>query len=961
MKNKKDRIKLEVLSRIDDDVIEKATKKRIALLSGVRRALRKKIITWTALAASLVILFTGAFWVVTLMTRQAPIYTGMTVSNQPAVQQGVRGWKNASIIPLAAGGQEGNSGNHYGHENNKEVDQETPFTGEGTSTAAPVEDAAKDSLQVVGGVKDIYYAKPNEDIYITIHFDNPDEFEIVSFTLNGNKYTNYMFEYGSDLENIILKVNVGDVTGIVEYTIDAIKYIRGTQIEDVRMEGDQTVRVGIATTQQPKAEITNEVIGFNDGSFDVQVSDMLGLIAKTPNSKLAVVLYDGETILGTQEIPVDEKKTVKFENLKTNTLYQYAIVAYYDALDGTGTNVYTIYKKALYTKAIVTFEQINVGNEGLTFGFLWDEDFSARTIKSLSLYRNNVKVMDLDATGTAVTGLLSNTEYTLLAEYDNNGATESISVNFTTVAKTVPTVAVTEKEKTQTSLNFDVAVTDADSICNITKIELYKGEELIKTAENLDVRSFDGLTSATQHTVKVTYTYDLNDGNGVQEASVEENIITRVSVSISDIQILADQSVKPNTDVSLIVDVQNPSEVTVTELKINGVWIEAKQVFNSTTSYQLTSGLPVESGRATFACTGVRYEFLGEAIEQETSYTDADSILVLGQISVVSERVSKFSYQVGEEVTVTVEFAGSEAYDLESAKISRSGGAIVLGLTKINETTYSYSFQQAEYSGVCNLRITEVVYQYAGEEFTQAIGETSTLPYTGYYVSASPIIDISTPDQLQHMENGKSYRLVSDIDLAGYDWQPYSFQGALDGNGYSILNFKLERMTAGREFPRAEDGGLGMFTAFNGVLRNVVLKNCDVKIHFYSGHDYVGILAGIGNGVVEDCRIEGDIWISTAENNHIVDPGGYFGIVGRNDDNWLYLNRCVYYGQLITNGSPSEFNPFIGYSGRSISGRVVISNSVSYSNLKDITFDEAMHWEYDTKHYPYEDYPTDET
>ena len=36
------------------------------------------------------------------------------------------------------------------------------------------------------------------DIYITVHIDNPDKFEIVSFTINNDKYINYMFESGSD-------------------------------------------------------------------------------------------------------------------------------------------------------------------------------------------------------------------------------------------------------------------------------------------------------------------------------------------------------------------------------------------------------------------------------------------------------------------------------------------------------------------------------------------------------------------------------------------------------------------------------------------------------------------------------------------------------------------------------------------------------------------------------------------
>jgi len=95
-----------------------------------------------------------------------------------------------------------------------------------------------------------YYALKNEDIYIHIHIDNPDGFEIVSFTLNGVKYSNYMFEPGSDLETLILKYNVGDVNGLQEYTIDAIKYIDGEDIKDVRMKGDKTVKVYVNDDKQ---------------------------------------------------------------------------------------------------------------------------------------------------------------------------------------------------------------------------------------------------------------------------------------------------------------------------------------------------------------------------------------------------------------------------------------------------------------------------------------------------------------------------------------------------------------------------------------------------------------------------------------------------------------------------------------------------------------------------------------
>ena len=54
-----------------------------------------------------------------------------------------------------------------------------------------------------------------------------------------------MFQEGSDMEHLVLKVNVG----LTEYTIDAIKYVDGIVLKDVRMEGEKTIRVMVSTQE----------------------------------------------------------------------------------------------------------------------------------------------------------------------------------------------------------------------------------------------------------------------------------------------------------------------------------------------------------------------------------------------------------------------------------------------------------------------------------------------------------------------------------------------------------------------------------------------------------------------------------------------------------------------------------------------------------------------------------------
>lgn len=119
-------------------------------------------------------------------------------------------------------------------------DDDRPHNGNGGTQSGSGNSNDKWSPDADGGV---YYSRPNRDIDITIHFENPKQFEIMSFTLNEKKYAVNMFEKGSDLENIILKVSVGDFDGMTEYTIDAIKYIDGSEIKDVRINGDKTVKL----------------------------------------------------------------------------------------------------------------------------------------------------------------------------------------------------------------------------------------------------------------------------------------------------------------------------------------------------------------------------------------------------------------------------------------------------------------------------------------------------------------------------------------------------------------------------------------------------------------------------------------------------------------------------------------------------------------------------------------------
>ena len=513
--------------------------------------------------------------------KQVPVYNGMVISSRFARA-------SASAVPAD------DNENHYGHykgdheHRDGDVDGNKPFDNKTPS----IEDKAQSTLDVVGAGQNIYYAAAGQDIFITIKLSNPDSYEILSFTLNGKKYSNYMFEQGSDMENLVLKVNVGYVGGIHDYTIDAIKYVDGTDIKDVRMDGERTVKAGVRAYDQTYASVTNEKKSMTSISFDVQVVDLYSLIQMSGGYAKAV-LYDGVNMIS-KDITVGEKTSVTFDNLTPNTIYQYGVVALYDDLSGNGINLNTLYKKAVYTDTIVLFKDIEVGQETLSWGYLWNNAVENKTITSLELMQKGTKIKDVEATATSIDGLKTDNEYTLKATYKNlKNQDESIQITFKTLAKAVPSVEIVNVVSTQTSVDFAINVTDADNVGAIAKIELLHGEDAPIVVANTD-RTIANLLSDNDYTIKITYAYDLNDGVGNQ------NI-----VKTADFKTLA--KAVPSVRISNIASTQNKLSADVTYTDVDGVGrIESIALFK---------------GETQVATTSERTHVVFDTLENDTEYT----------------------------------------------------------------------------------------------------------------------------------------------------------------------------------------------------------------------------------------------------------------------------------------------------------------------------------------------------
>ena len=631
--------------------------------------------------------------------KQVPVYKGMTISRSFATSSAATASVDVGNTDLQS--EQGRVEGDYENRDD-DFDQNKPFE---DPNAPSIENKANSTLDVVGAAESIYYADKNQDIFITIRLSNPDSYEILSFTLNGKKYSNYMFENGSDMENLVLKVNVGDVGGIVEYTIDAIKYVDGTDIKDVRMDGDRTVKAGVRASDQTYVNVTNEQKTMTSITFDAQVVDLYSLIEKSGGYAKAV-LYDGVNML-TKDIKVGEKTNIVFDNLTPNTVYQYGVVAFYDNLSGNGAKLNTLYKKAVYTDTIVLFKDVQVGKESIEWGFLWNESFANKQMSAISLWQNGAKVQDVDTTATRLDGLKSNNKYTLKATYNNlQNQDETIAIEFITYAKAVPAVEIANVQSTQTAISFELNVTDTDNVGAITKIELLHGNDEPIVAENT-ARSFENLLSDNDYTIQVTYVYDLNDGVGERQI-VKTTSITTKAKAVPTVEITNVQSTQTAISFELnITDTDNVGAISKIELlhgedepivaentarSFENLLSDNDYTIQVTYTYDLNDGVGEQQivktasittkAKAMPSATISNLSSTQSTIECDVAYTDVDSVGSVVEIALYrlenkiksvpfATHVSFDGLESGKEYKVVVTYK----YDLNDGKSEQTATA----------------------------------------------------------------------------------------------------------------------------------------------------------------------------------------------------------------------------------------------------------------------------------------------
>lgn len=754
--NKNDDRKLRIISAIDEDIVDRNLAKRFVLsqrLFGTSRAKRpgRKKAPWIlgSIAAVLLVAIGVVLFANLFMGGQVPVYKGMTVSRPDGTVLETMGYEE--FVALAGTGT-------------------TTTTTEGTTTAAttttePLWDPNADPGD------NIYYAMPNDTVLITVHIDNPDSFEILSFTLNGEKYQAYQFEKGSDSEHLILEVKIPDVKGMHSYTIDAIKYVDGTEIKDVRMEGNKTVLIGVYTDDQPVAGVTSEQIGYFDVSFNTFIQDESGLLQYGNGDGAYAVLYRGREKIMETEIDMNGAiSSVRFEDLAPSTHYRYEIHLIYDNLSGDGIQTHVLYERRFTTKAILGLKITNVTQTTFDYSTEWLASFPDGEITEIRLLLDGEEVRKLGGTQT-VTDLWSNRSYTVEVDYTAGGKLWTVTAGCKTKKKTAPTVSLNLRAEKRT-VSFTLDVNDPDGILTIDRAWLGdNAQNFAQDANGALSYTYENLLSGMVYWAYVEYSYDLNEGSGVVTKKASESIqterLTLPVVSVSAVEIGKDFIRYEDK----IVSDHDGTNATITRVYL----ADADETeLNFTATDKTFSGLL--SGHQYYVVLEYTYDLNnGEGVVTRTKKVPATTVArVAPTVELWGEGTTKDSASFDYSLTDP---------DETNATITR------IYLTEADGTELNFTATDKTFSGLLSGHQYYVVLEYTYDlkdgagTHTETVKAVAVTRIAGVTINSATLLTDST------LLEGASLGVLLDIsDIENVTFQSVTFNGKdvmrlTDGNG----------------------------------------------------------------------------------------------------------------------------------------------------------------------------------
>ena len=418
-------------------------------------------------------------------------------------------------------------------------------------------------------------------IILDLAFENPDEFEIDSFTVSKNEgesvtYTTADYLEGSSSTHIY--VNVGKMQNVtLNYEVGNITYLDEGVSKPVMIKGETSLTLSPSSdpTPPPVEEheytftLENIEIYTDSASFSFKIEDNYDMLVN-----MRAVLYRNDTVVESQSINKENEISIAFDNLLYNSEYHLEIIS--DVVDNGEVKE----EEKIFTHDFSTskyFDEISITPSFISADISVvnkAQNVSADSIRLLNEADELVKDVTTQESVFSISDLLANTTYKVEFTFSVSGEhVYKTTQTFTTLKYTVPTLTIDFANVTGATVDFSYTLNDPDDIATFSRIELYREGELYRSSQT-ETEIFTNLAASSNYELRVIYTYDLHEGDGSVELVATDTFETG-SISLSIKEVTSNGTANANTSIPIRVTINNISLVTIKGFIIDGKQYDA--------------------------------------------------------------------------------------------------------------------------------------------------------------------------------------------------------------------------------------------------------------------------------------------------------------------------------------------------------------------------------------------------
>ena len=466
----------------------------------------------------------------------------------------------------------------------------------------------------------------------------------------------------------------------------------------------------------------------------------------------------------------------------------------------------------------------------VSYSYLVNDPDKISTVKSIDLYYQGNK-LDIKAINNQYSNLYTDSEYelviTLLNDYQDGRLPkeEEYRKTIKTEAYSIPSLTL-ELTSTAETINYKVNLADPHSLIRVNKINVYYRDELVKEVTDINKLVIEELQSNTLYTVEVEYEYNLNDNHGYIKQTYRKDYSTLAhNVVVIGYELINNLNPKTNEDINIKVNLENKSKVKMDYIVVNGIkkQIAGGDYFNNIIFIDTA---PKSSGEYTIKIEKIGYFLNGVEVEQAVESEIEIVINIMSRLDIIS--VSTFDgssvYKINDGLGFVFEIDNPFGYEILEYEFA---DGLKYPVSMI-DNNHVYIVPEVEnmtwFRNIKSVTYIDENGSIAVRKYEEELEINIAFLYGESETNALVVHSISTPEEFMNMERDKAYELISDIDMSGYVWKPYDFDGYFDGKGHKISNLSL---IEDNEYTYLE---FGIFTSMVGVFKNVYFENLYMNI-----------------------------------------------------------------------------------------------------------------------------------